>query len=127
MTSTRSGAAELVTEHDAGFVCDSRDVGALAQHMRTLEDAQVRARLGENARQAVLPLTPAAMTLKLVLIYKELLEFSIAHKLAAKAAAQRVPLSQMEAPPLHGEDGLDSETLPHAPGGDPSMPGLPKR
>ena len=28
VTSTRSGAAELVTEHDAGFVCDSRDIDA---------------------------------------------------------------------------------------------------
>ncbi|HET7843253.1 MAG TPA: glycosyltransferase family 4 protein, partial [Xanthomonadales bacterium] len=53
VTSTRSGAAELVTEHDAGFVCDSRDVGALVGHMRTLEDPQVRASLGENARKAV--------------------------------------------------------------------------
>jgi UDP-glucose:(heptosyl)LPS alpha-1,3-glucosyltransferase len=126
VTSTRSGAAELVTEHDAGFVCDSRDVGALAQHMRTLADPQVRATLGENARNAVLPLSPAAMTLKLVLIYKELLELSIAHKLAAKAAAKREP-ALTEAPPLHGEDGLDSETLPHAPQSEPPAPGLPGR
>jgi UDP-glucose:(heptosyl)LPS alpha-1,3-glucosyltransferase len=127
VTSTRSGAAELVSEHDAGFVCDSRDVGALTTHLRALQDPQLRAVLGANARKAVLPLSPAAMTLKLVLIYKELLEFSIAHKLAAKAAARREPASQMEAAPLHGEDGLDSETLPQPPDVDPSMPGLPKR
>ena len=127
VTSTRSGAAELVSEHDAGFVCDARDIGALTTHMRALQDAPLRAVLGANARKAVLPLSPAAMTLKLVLIYKELLEFSIAHKLAAKAAARREPSSPMEAPPLHGEDGLDSETLPQAPDVDPSMPGLPKR
>jgi UDP-glucose:(heptosyl)LPS alpha-1,3-glucosyltransferase len=127
VTSTRSGAAELVGEHDAGFVCDSRDVGALTTHMRALQDAQLRAVLGANARKAVLPLSPAAMTLKLVLIYKELLEFSIAHKLAAKAAAMREPAAQMEAPPLHGEDGLDSETLPRPSDVDPSAPGLPKR
>jgi len=126
VTSTRSGAAELVTEHEAGFVCDSRDADALIRHMRALEDPQLRAVLGENARKAVLPLTPAAMTLKLVLIYKELLEFSIAHKLAAKAAARSDPAVPIEAPPLHGEDGLDSETLPHPPGVDPPVPGLPK-
>jgi UDP-glucose:(heptosyl)LPS alpha-1,3-glucosyltransferase len=126
VTSTRSGAAELVSEHDAGFVCESRDIGALTTHMRALQDAQLRAVLGENARKAVLPLSPAAMTLKLVLIYKELLEFSIAHKLAAKEAARRDTRSQPEAPPLHGEDGLDSETLPRAPDADPSVPGLPK-
>ena len=94
---------------------------------QALQDAQLRAVLGDNARKAVLPLSPAAMTLKLVLIYKELLEFSIAHKLAAKAAARLEVASQAEAPPLHGEDGLDSETLPRAPDVDPSVPGFPKR
>jgi UDP-glucose:(heptosyl)LPS alpha-1,3-glucosyltransferase len=127
VTSTWSGAAELVTEHEAGFVCDSRDVGALANHMRALGDPQLREVLGANARKAVLPLTPAATTLKLVLIYKELLEFSIAHKLAAKAASRREPAASAEAEPLHGEDGLDSETLPHPPHVDPSVPGGPKR
>ncbi len=107
LTSTRSGAAELVMDHDAGFVCDARDVTALAGHLTALLDPQVRVCLGANARQAVLPLSPSAMTLKLVLLYKQLLEASVAHKTAARAAAV-VPV---EAPPLHGEDGLDSETL----------------
>ena len=50
----------------------------------------MRARARRERAQAVLPLTPAAMTLKLVLIYKELLEFSVAHKLAAQGrGAQR--------------------------------------
>jgi hypothetical protein len=102
-------------------------VGALANHMRALGDPQLREVLGANARKAVLPLTPAATTLKLVLIYKELLEFSIAHKLAAKAASRREPAASAEAEPLHGEDGLDSETLPHPPHVDPSVPGGPKR
>ncbi|MFO1302426.1 MAG: glycosyltransferase family 4 protein [Burkholderiales bacterium] len=129
VTSTKSGAAELVTENDAGFVCGSRDVEALTRHMQALQAADVRAKLGENARNAVLPLSPASMTLKLVLIYKELLEFSIAHKLAEKAAARRDPTAPAEAPPLHGEDGLESETLPH-PGGDseaPVQPPAPER
>ncbi|MGH7291479.1 MAG: glycosyltransferase family 4 protein, partial [Myxococcota bacterium] len=39
VTSSMSGAAELVREHDAGFVCAARDVGALTSHMRTLLDA----------------------------------------------------------------------------------------
>ena len=86
VTSTRSGAAELVTEHDAGFVCDSRDVAALTAHMRTLQDAAVRARRSATTRATrCCRSSPAAMTLKLVLIYKELLEASVAHKLAAKA------------------------------------------
>jgi hypothetical protein len=116
VTSTRSGAAELVTEHEAGFVCDSRDADALIRHMRALEDPQLRAVLGENARKAVLPLTPAAMTLKLVLIYKELLDFPLRTSLRRRPRREHGPAVPMEAPPLHGEDGLDSETLP-APAG----------
>jgi UDP-glucose:(heptosyl)LPS alpha-1,3-glucosyltransferase len=127
ITSTRSGAAELVSEHGGGFVCDSRDVEALASHMRTLLDPAARASLGANARKGVLPLTPAAMTLKLVLIYKELLELSVAHKIAARDAAKRTGPPTTEAKPLHGEDGLDSETLPHAPDGASSVPGLPRK
>ena len=114
VTSTRSGAAELVAENEAGFVCDARDSDALAGHMRTLLAPDARARLGANARNAVLPLSPAAMTLKLVLLYKELLEASVAHK-AARAAPSPAPApaaaAAAEAPPLHGEFGLDSETL----------------
>ena len=59
----------------------------------------------------MLPLSPSAMTLKLVLLYKELLEASVAHKSAARAAAAAASTTPVEAPPLHGEDGLDSETL----------------
>jgi len=73
VTTTKSGAAELVLEHDAGFVCPSRDVDSLAWHMTTLTDAGARAALGTRAREAVLALTPAAMTLQLVLLYRDLL------------------------------------------------------
>jgi UDP-glucose:(heptosyl)LPS alpha-1,3-glucosyltransferase len=111
VTSTRSGAAELVTEHDAGFVCDARDIPALTGHLQALLDPALRERLGANARAGVLPLSPSAMTLKLVLLYKELLEASVAHKMAARAAATAAAAVPAEAPPLHGEDGLDSETL----------------
>jgi len=77
ITSTKSGAAELVVEHDAGFVCPSRDVGALAAHMQTLLDLDTRTRIGANARRSVEPLTLPAMTLELVLLYKRLLEASV--------------------------------------------------
>lgn len=135
VTSTRSGAAELVTENEAGFVCDSRDVTALTAHMQALLDAGTRESLSVNARRAALPLTPAAMTLKLVLLYKELLEASVAHRMAARAAAAAAEAEstrqrhvKTEAPPLHGEDGLDSETLPPGPLDDPTAPpGMPPR
>ena len=90
VTSTKSGAAELVREHDAGLVCPSRDVAGLAAHMRTLLDAAQRERFGARAREAVLPLTPAAMTLKLVLLYRELLAGIVARRQARRASARAV-------------------------------------
>jgi UDP-glucose:(heptosyl)LPS alpha-1,3-glucosyltransferase len=86
VTSTQCGAAELVVEHDAGFVCEARDLDALAAHMSTLTDPQARAGRGERAREAVLPLTPDAMTLQLVLLYRDLLA-------AAHAARTEPPKS----------------------------------
>jgi UDP-glucose:(heptosyl)LPS alpha-1,3-glucosyltransferase len=73
VTSTRSGAAELAQDHDAGFVCAPGDVAALAAHMRMLEDRALRLRLGANARNAALPLTAEAMTARLIALYRELL------------------------------------------------------
>ena len=78
VTSTKCGAAELVTENDAGLVCAARDVDALARHMTTLTDADARRLLGARAREAVLPLTPAAMTLQLVLLYRDLIAAAVA-------------------------------------------------
>ena len=73
VTSTKCGVAELVVEHAAGFVCPARDIDSLAWHMTTLTDAGARTTLGARAREAVLPLTPPAMTLQLVLLYRDLL------------------------------------------------------
>jgi UDP-glucose:(heptosyl)LPS alpha-1,3-glucosyltransferase len=125
VTSTMSGAAELVTEHAAGLVCAARDAEALAGHLETLLDPGVRAGMAERARAAVLPLSPAAMTLKLVLLYKELLEASVAHRAAARAAQAAPAAPAAEAAPLHGEDGLESETLPS--GQVPPRPHSPPR
>lgn len=73
VTSTRSGAAELALGHDAGLVCAPGDAAALSGHMRTLHDKMLRLRLGANARNAVLPLTSAAMTERLIALYRDLL------------------------------------------------------
>jgi UDP-glucose:(heptosyl)LPS alpha-1,3-glucosyltransferase len=90
ITSSKAGVAELVVGADAGFVCDSRDHAAVAAHMRALEDHALRERMGVNARNGVLPLAPAAMTLQLVLLYKELLEASVARRRTAKSRAAPV-------------------------------------
>jgi hypothetical protein len=66
--------------------------------MRALADPALRARLGERARAAVLPLSPSAMTLSLVLLYKALLEESARHQrsdTARKLAAHRVAWATM--------------------------------
>ncbi len=129
ITSAKSGAAELVEEYDAGFVCASRDVETLAAHMRTLQDTATRARQGANARRAVEPLTPSAMTLKLVLLYKGLLEASVKHRAAPQpphaaptTTATLATKPGQEAPRLHGEDGLGHETLPPPPAADAKPP-----
>lgn len=127
VTSTRSGAADLVIQHEAGFVCDSHDAAALATHMRALLDPELRQAMGARARDAVLPFAPAAMTLKLVLIYKALLEASVAHKMAPKSASAQPAPAPAEAAPLHGDDGLGSETLPHPPASPPPVPGASRR
>jgi len=80
VTSTKSGVAELVLEHRAGFVAPSGDASAFAAHMRALLDPALRAELGARAKEAVAELTPEAMTLKLVLLYRELLTASAARR-----------------------------------------------
>jgi UDP-glucose:(heptosyl)LPS alpha-1,3-glucosyltransferase len=73
VTTTRCGAAELALEAGAGFAVAPGDAEALAVHMGTLQDEAVRARMGERARAAVLPLTAAAMTARLIALYDSLL------------------------------------------------------
>ncbi len=104
VTSTRSGVAELLAEHDAGRVCRSQDVAALAAHMTEFLDPGVRARLGANARRAVEPMTPEAMTLELVLLYRELLAASAARRKGASAA-----------PPPGAAPGAPERASPSAP------------
>ena len=73
ITSTRSGAAELVLGAKAGLVCAPGNPAALAAHMRTLADARVRERMGAHAREAMLPLTASAMVSQLLALYDRLL------------------------------------------------------
>ena len=73
VASSTSGAAELLRDNDAGLVCAPDDSAGLAAQMRALRDPQLRAHFSGNARRAVVPLSPAAITLQLVLLYRELL------------------------------------------------------
>ena len=73
IASSRSGVAELLADCDAGLVYASGDVAALAGHMQALSDVNVRARLATHARRAVASLSPSAITLQQVLLYRDLL------------------------------------------------------
>ncbi len=89
VTSTKCGAAELVIEHDAGFVCPARDVDALAAHMMTLLSPKVREALGARAREAALGLSPEAMALQMALLYRDLLAAAHAAKTTRPAKAEQ--------------------------------------
>lgn len=82
----RSGAASLVRDHAAGIALPARDGTALVDAMHSLLDAGARSRMGAQARQAVLPFAPAAMTLKLVLFYRDLLAATVANRRASAPA-----------------------------------------
>lgn len=91
VTTSKCGVAEMLVEHDAGRVCQSQDIAALSAHLAELLDPAVRERLGANGRRAVLPLTPEAMTLELVLLYRELLAASAARRRGAPTAPPAPP------------------------------------
>jgi UDP-glucose:(heptosyl)LPS alpha-1,3-glucosyltransferase len=50
ITSTKSGAAEVITGYDNGFVCDAHDLEALQEAMRCLCDKDVAEAMGRQAR-----------------------------------------------------------------------------
>jgi len=101
VTSTKSGAAELLLEHDAGLVCPAGDVAGLAAQMRALLTRDTRERLGANARKTALPLSPAAITLQLVLLYRDLLAATVtarAQRKSARKAQDGAPSAPHSAP-----------------------------
>lgn len=73
ITSTRSGAAELIASGRNGFVCDALDVATLAGHMDALAAPGAAAAMTQPARASVADLTPAAMAQRLVALYHGLL------------------------------------------------------
>jgi UDP-glucose:(heptosyl)LPS alpha-1,3-glucosyltransferase len=72
VTSLQCGAAELIENGKNGFACDALDVAGQAGFMRALLDAETRQRLGLAARRTVEPLTLAAMSDRLVQLYRRL-------------------------------------------------------
>jgi len=72
VTTRQCGAAELLAEGESGFVRDALDVPGLAAALERLDPATAR-RMGEAARAAVAPFTPAAMAAEYVALYRRLL------------------------------------------------------
>ncbi len=98
ITSTKSGAAELLVPYGGGLVCPAGDVPGLAAQMRALLDPATRDRLGASARRAVEPLTPSAITLQLVLLYRDLLAASVQAKPGTRSREGREAVGADVAP-----------------------------
>jgi UDP-glucose:(heptosyl)LPS alpha-1,3-glucosyltransferase len=72
VTSTASGAAELIRAGENGFVCDALDIDAIAAHMRAAV-ALDRAAVLAAARASVTALGIDAMAAQLITLYRGLL------------------------------------------------------
>lgn len=73
ITSTLSGAAEVVTDHENGFVCDALDVEGIRQAMIRLSEKSVAEDMGKQARVTAEKFDLEAMTVHLSALYQNLL------------------------------------------------------
>ena len=74
VTSTKSGAAEILEKHKTGYVCDALDVDAFAAAINALADRDKRIAMGIAARQLAERFSLAAMTRQLLELYQRLLK-----------------------------------------------------
>ena len=72
VTSTTSGAAELIANGHNGYVCDALDTETLAAHMRAAADPVRQVALSLEARRTVEPLMLAAMSQQWLALYERL-------------------------------------------------------
>jgi UDP-glucose:(heptosyl)LPS alpha-1,3-glucosyltransferase len=72
VTSTKSGAAELIENGRNGFVCDALDHEGLVRWMKGLLVPGLRERVGEQARATVAGMTLDRMGRELARLYQEL-------------------------------------------------------
>lgn len=77
ITSSKSGAAELVREGANGFVCDALDSSCLAAAMVKLADHATRSRMGAAARETVAQLSQENMARQLLDLYRNLIHQKI--------------------------------------------------
>ncbi len=72
VTSTTSGAAELIENGRNGYVCDALDIETLAAHLRAVIEPTRHAALCAQARQTVEPLTLTAASRQWLELYERL-------------------------------------------------------
>lgn len=72
VTSTGSGAAEIIEPGRSGFVTDVRDAGAIADALARIADEARWPMMSAAARAAVEPMTLARMGAELIELYREL-------------------------------------------------------
>ena len=61
VTSTKTGAAELVRHGESGFVCEPLNTSALVAALQQLRSPELRERMGAAARRTIEPMTLDAM------------------------------------------------------------------
>lgn len=73
ITSTMSGAAEVITNHQNGFVCDAYDLQGIQDAMQVLCDKGIVKRMGEQARCSAEKFDLDTMAIHLTNLYRNLL------------------------------------------------------
>jgi UDP-glucose:(heptosyl)LPS alpha-1,3-glucosyltransferase len=74
IVSEKCGAAQMVRSGENGYVCDALDTEALVGHLHAMSSQERRRTMGRVAREAVLPMSLAAMGAKLLALYQHLVE-----------------------------------------------------
>ena len=73
ITSTKSGAAEIIEQGKNGYVCDALDIPSLAQYMEQITKPGYAEGLGTTARETVIDFSLEAMGAKLMKLYQSFL------------------------------------------------------
>lgn len=73
ITSTHCGGAEFIRHGDNGFVTDALDIPALTEAIKQLPASGPDSPMGKQARETILPYTPAHLSEQLFSLYEQLL------------------------------------------------------
>ena len=73
ITSSKSGAAEIIDNGKTGYICDARDVAGFAQAIHALADDAKRSAIGIASRRLAERFSLTAMTQQLLQLYERLL------------------------------------------------------